>query len=142
MAAHDGILIKIEADSFLIIFRRVDKALRCAVAMQSASQAYNRDRAPEDRVLLCLGIGYGPTLRIGDYDVFGQEVNAASKLGEDLASPGEILITGAARDELGAIAGCTFEDTTIVVPGSERNFRARFTASIGDRWGALPGGGG
>ena len=30
VAAHDGILIKVEADSFLIIFKRPERALQCA----------------------------------------------------------------------------------------------------------------
>src|SRR5438874_10808903 len=36
VANHDGILIKIEADSFMIIFKRPDVALRCAIQMQRA----------------------------------------------------------------------------------------------------------
>lgn len=48
-------------------------------------------------MLLCVGIGYGRVLRIGDLDVFGAEVNAASKLGEDIAKANEVLVTQAAR---------------------------------------------
>src|SRR6478735_1870035 len=44
VAAHDGILIKVEADSFLIIFKRAAHALRCAVKMQEASFAHNEHR--------------------------------------------------------------------------------------------------
>ena len=36
---------------------------------------------------------YGEMLRIGDHDVFGAEVNAASKLGEDMAKAKQILVT-------------------------------------------------
>ena len=36
-------------------------------------------------------------LRIGDADVFGTEVNAAAKLGEDAAQAGDILLTEAVR---------------------------------------------
>src|SRR3954466_14571585 len=34
IAAHDGILIKIEADSFLLIFKKAKAALDCAIEMQ------------------------------------------------------------------------------------------------------------
>ena len=71
VAAHDGILIKVEADSFLIIFKRPERALRCAIEMQHACQKLNHRRLPEEQVLLCLGIGFGRILRIGDSDVFG-----------------------------------------------------------------------
>src|SRR5256886_5385868 len=39
------------------------------------------------------GIGYGEILVIENEDIFGSEVNLASKLGEDLAQRGEILLT-------------------------------------------------
>ena len=93
--SHDGILLKVEGDSYLVIFRNPHKAVACAVAMQRSLREYNEDRAPETQVLLCVGLGYGDVLRIGDTDVFGAEVNAASKLGEDTAGAYEILVTGA-----------------------------------------------
>lgn len=90
---HDGILLKAEGDSLLVIFRNVTKAMQGAVAMQRALLIYNEDKAEEEKVLLCVGIGYGKVLRIGDVDVFGHEVNTASKLGEDTAEAYEILVT-------------------------------------------------
>lgn len=51
---------------------------------------------------------YGRALRIGDSDVFGAQVNAASKLGEDRAKGGEILVTGAFRNQCGDVAGTSF----------------------------------
>jgi adenylate cyclase len=91
----DGILLKMEGDSMLVIFRNTLKAVDCAIAMQHAVEAYNGNRTPQEKVLLCIGIGHGSMLRIGDEDVFGAEVNAACKLGEDTAKSGEILLTGA-----------------------------------------------
>jgi len=124
VATHDGILIKVEADSFLIIFKRPEAALSCAIAMQQACQQLNHRRVPEEKVLLCVGLGFGRLLRIGDSDVFGQEVNAASKLGEDTAKADEILVTAAVREAIGARAGVQFEELEEPVPGSARNFRA------------------
>jgi adenylate cyclase len=99
---HDGLLIKQEGDSFLILFRRPERAVTCAQLMQRACARYNERRKPEEQILLCVGIGFGRVLRIGDADVWGKEVNAASKLGEDTAKSGEILVTEAARE---AVAG-------------------------------------
>src|SRR6202171_6439394 len=98
--SHDGILLKVEGDSFLVIYRNVQKALRAAVEMQRTAQRYNDSRRPEEDVLLCI--------RIGDADVFGAEVNAAAKLGEDIARPQEILVTGAVK-EAAADTAVTFE---------------------------------
>ena len=90
---HDGILVKTEADSLLVIFRNPEKALHCAVAMQKMLAIYNQSTPLEEQVNLCVGLGYGDILRIGDSDVFDVEVNAASKLGEDMAKAEEILVT-------------------------------------------------
>lgn len=124
--AHDGILIKAEADSLLILFRRASQALRCAIAMQHACQVHNAGRAPEDRVLLCVGIGYGSILRIGDTEVYGQEVNAAAKLGEDVAKANEILVTAAAREASDDVDDARYEALEVVVAGSDETFRVAY----------------
>jgi class 3 adenylate cyclase len=124
-ASNDGILIKVEADSFLIIFKRAGSAVRCAVEMQHACQKYNAARLPEEQVLLCVGIGFGKILRIGDSDVYGQEVNASSKLGEDTAKANEILVTDAVKKET-SLPNIDFEDLAMAVPGSEHNWRLKY----------------
>jgi adenylate cyclase len=97
---HDGLLIKEEADSLLIIFRKMGSAVDCALAMQRACAQLNQRRTPAEQILLCIGLGCGRILRIGDRDVWGREVNSASRLGEDIARSGEILLTAAAKAAL------------------------------------------
>ena len=92
----NGILLKTEGDSLIVMFRHVNDAIRCALEMQKCTHEYNKTRIDAEKVLLCVGIGYGEMLRIGEADIFGAEVNAACKLGEDIAKANEILITGAA----------------------------------------------
>lgn len=121
---NDGILIKVEADSLLLIFKRASSALRCAIEMQHACRAYNEQRPPEEALLLCVGIGFGRILRIGDTDVFGQEVNAASKLGEDTAKANEILVTAAVRDAATDVEGVRYEKLDVAVPGAKESLRA------------------
>lgn len=123
VAKHDGILIKIEADSFLILFKRARTAVQCAVAMQHACQQLNVRRTPEEQVLLCVGIGCGRVLKIGDVDVYGAEVNAASKLGEDTAKANEILVTKAAKELCNDLLGIKFEPLAVEVPGSADNYK-------------------
>lgn len=91
--AHGGILIKQEGDSLLVVFRNTPNAIECAFDMQRSTQTYNTQHTQAEHVLLCVGIGYGRILKIGDEDVFGHEVNSASKLGEDIAVAGDVLIT-------------------------------------------------
>ncbi|MBK9974916.1 MAG: adenylate/guanylate cyclase domain-containing protein [Planctomycetes bacterium] len=85
-----GMLLKVEGDSMLVIFRRPESALRCAIAMQNATRAYNADRPLAEHVLLAVGLGFGRVLKFGDQDVYGQELNVACKLGEDLGVDGAI----------------------------------------------------
>lgn len=118
-----GILLKVEADSLLVLFRRAEGALRAAIRMQHVLEQANVGRPPETRILLCVGIGYGELLRIGDRDAYGREVNAASKLGEDVARAGEILLTRGARDAAGDLADCSYEPLDREVAGSPENFR-------------------
>ena len=121
---HDGILLKTEADSLLIIFRRPDRGLACALAMQRTLKAWNAGRIDEEQVLLCIGLGHGRMLRIGDHDVFGAEVNAAGKLGEDIAGAGEILVTAALKAAVEPMDGVRFEPIAEIPPGASAAFRA------------------
>lgn len=123
---NDGVLIKLEGDSMLVMFRSVLKAFECALAMQRKLRDYNQDRPDTDQVLLCLGIGFGPVLRIGDEDVFGAEVNAASKLGEDTAEPWEILVTDNVRKELSGYPDVDFVPIDEVPPGADSAFRVDY----------------
>jgi adenylate cyclase len=123
---HDGILVKVEADSFLLLFRSAARAVSCAVEMQRATIAVNQRRRPEEQILLCAGIGYGRILRIGDSDVFGEEVNAASKLGEDTAKAGEILLTDGAREAAGELSGISYGATELTTGRGGPVFRVGY----------------
>jgi len=126
---NDGILLKVEGDSFLVIFRNVRKALQCAVSMQKELLTYNTGRPDEEQVLLCVGLGYGKMLRIGDADVFGAEVNAASKLGEDTADAWEILVTQTVMERASGIPGVSFEEIDEAPPGAGKAFRMKHMLS-------------
>jgi class 3 adenylate cyclase len=69
--------------------------------MERALLRFNRARPEDERFHFSYGIGYGEVLDLED-DVFGLEVNLASKLGEDLARPGQVLLTPAAAAGLDA----------------------------------------
>lgn len=120
---HDGILLKMEADSCLVIFRNMQKAIQCSFRMHTVLKEYNETRPEEEQILLCIGLGYGRMLRIGDADVFGSEVNAASKLGEDTAKAWEILVTEAVYEKLKDDSTLLFEKLDEAPPGAEAAYR-------------------
>jgi class 3 adenylate cyclase len=121
-----GILLKTEGDSMLVIFRDAGDALQAAVDMQRCLSAYNAVRPRVEHVLLGIGVGYGDVLRIGDVDVFGAEVNAAAKLGEDTAVAGEILLTAAVREAVAAHRFEGFDPLEVAPPGTDAAYRLRF----------------
>lgn len=125
--SHDGILLKVEGDSFLVIFRNVQKALHAAVEMQYTVRRYNSDKRPEEHVLLGIGLGFGRLLRIGDAEVFGVEVNSACILGESYAKSYEILVTQAVRDRAGD--ELAFETYPHVPPGAGGAYRVVYSSS-------------
>jgi adenylate cyclase len=120
---HDGILLKMEGDSMMVIFRRAVRAIECAIDMQRAAKRYNQNKSSTEQVLLCIGMGYGRMLHIGDRDVFGPEVNAASKLGEDTAKAWEILVTDSVQEEAGSMPDVTFERIDVTPPGASGAFK-------------------
>lgn len=87
-----GRLVKLEADSLLLAFPDAAGACGAALAMDAALARLNRGQPASERVLMSYGIGFGEVLDLGD-DLLGLEVNLASKLGEDRARRGEILLT-------------------------------------------------
>lgn len=124
---YDGILLKVEGDSFLVIFRNVSKGVQGAIAMQRTLSVHNADKTDEEKVLLCVGLGFGKILRIGDADVFGSEVNAASKLGEDTAKAWEILVTDGVKARCHDVHDITFSEIDDVPPGAEKAYKINYT---------------
>jgi len=95
-----GLVLKAEADNLFALFDTVEDAVRASREIIARLDAANTV-LPDDRQLyVSVGIGYGHILNIEDKDVFGDEVNLSSKLGEDIADRGDVLLTAQARDQL------------------------------------------
>lgn len=120
---RNGTVFEVVGDSMLIWFPTIHEALQCSVEMQDACQHYNSNLEPAHQILLCLGIGYGRVLRVGNSRLAGREVNVASKLGEDIAEAYEVLISDDARKAAGDVTGLTFTITGMHQPGSPEVYR-------------------
>lgn len=106
---HGGRVLKREGDSLLALFETPVEALACAEALHGACREHNRGAGEAERLEVCIGLGDGEVLCIGDHEVWGAEVNAAAKLGEDIARGGETLVTESVR-AAGAAGGYRFHD--------------------------------
>ena len=89
-----GEIVKYQADNLMAVFPRTQQAIAAAVEINRALPA-----AP-DVTPVSIGIDYGRFLEIPGQDCFGDAVNIAYKLGEDLARPGEVLLSAAAHASL------------------------------------------
>lgn len=101
VAAGKGRVVKTEADDVIAIFDAVPDAIRVARAVNEQLTRANAFLPEDWDVHVGIGIGYGPLLLIGDHDLFGSEMNLASKLGEDVAKAEQVLLTEGAFAKAG-----------------------------------------
>lgn len=115
---HDfgGELMKHEADDLICIFDDGIQAIGAALGMLKACADLNASLDEDDHVNLCVGVEHGRLLRLDD-DAFGDPVNVAFKLGEDIAEPGEILV-GPTAYELARSKDFDFSNVAIDGPRS------------------------
>ncbi|HNJ76861.1 MAG: hypothetical protein U1E85_03370 [Rhodocyclaceae bacterium] len=121
-----GEIVKHDADNVFAVFPDAAQALRAAEAIQQ--QLAGRGLATTDgcSVGASIGIDVGDILLIRETDFFGDAVNIASRLGEDLAARGEILVSERAWAAAGKPPG--YEAAEYVVSGLPIPvFRRRFT---------------
>ena len=90
---NNGILLKCDADNCYAYFEKPDDAIRASFEVNAALFEANDTFGLGEEISLSVGIDYGRVLLIGDLEFFGDPVNTASKLGEDLAIRDEVLVT-------------------------------------------------
>ena len=112
-----GELVKHEADNVLALFDRPADAVRAALAINAKLLTQTGERP----VRVSIGIDFGRLLAIKGADCFGDPVNTACKLGEDIAQAGEILISHAVRSRLddAVLEAAVITDLTLSIAGIE-----------------------
>jgi adenylate cyclase len=113
----NGRILRREADNLFAVFENADRALHAARDIHRDVRAANEALPKEEEVGVSIGIGHGDLLLVGTDDAWGDEMNLASKLGEDLAECGEILLTTAAREALQSDGDATVEERGYAVSG-------------------------
>jgi adenylate cyclase len=98
ITSHGGRVIKFEADNCFAIFPDPTSATLTAITIQHAFSAVNLMTNEDMDIHVTIGIDYGKILILNEDDMFGDAVNRACKMGEDLGKAGEILITKEAMD--------------------------------------------
>ena len=114
---YSGQVVKFEADNCFAMFEDPLSAVRAAIALNTAFFAMNVLTEDEFDIRVSIGIDYGDVLLIGGPDYFGNSVNRACKIGEDIGAPGEILVTAAAFKQIPETAGIQGRKVEIAIAG-------------------------
>ncbi len=95
---HGGEVVKFEADNMAAVFPTCEAAAAAAHELHSACRLASPVAGPVLKI--ALGLDWGRFLLISGQDLYGDCVNVAFKLGEDLARAGETLISEKVRSQL------------------------------------------
>jgi adenylate cyclase len=114
---YGGSLIKYEADNCFAVFPDTLAAVHAAIALQLAFNASNLLTADDFDVHIACGIDRGKILIVGNEDCFGDAVNRACKLGEDIAAAGEILVTQDAIKSITSELDFELREVTVSISG-------------------------
>jgi class 3 adenylate cyclase len=107
---HGATFIRIFADDIVALFDSPATALDASLEIHARVHAFNRsDISGPNPPEASIGIGYGDVYAVGPNRAMGAEMNRTSKLGEDTACGGEILVTESVHAELKHRNDVTFE---------------------------------
>jgi len=91
---HGASLVRAFADDLVGLFDDPAKALDAAFEIHRRVSTFNHSAYASDRpAQACIGIGFGDVYAIWPNLAMGDEMNRASKLGEDTARGNETLVT-------------------------------------------------
>ena len=100
LSCFDCISWRAANDNIFAEFLTADDALGAALEIQRSVKAADIQIHDREKLGVCIGIGFGDVLCSRSEGVFGNEMNRASKLGEDLAGIGQVLLTESAYQEI------------------------------------------
>jgi adenylate cyclase len=108
LPTDSGRLHKSLGDGLMLEFGDAEGCLHAARTMRSWFSAANEGLAPEDQVHLRIGAHVAQFVADA-YDIYGTDVNLAARIA-GLAGPGEIVVSAALREVLGAGSRAELED--------------------------------
>ena len=92
VVSHEGVVVKCEADNTFSVFKDANQAIEASLSINKALEKENISLDEIFHVEVACGIAYG-TILVLENDIYGQSVIIASKLGEDVAKKGEVLVS-------------------------------------------------
>ncbi len=103
-------LVRAFADDLVALFEEASQALDAALELHRRVALFSEQcLVGAEPIECCVGIGYGDVYAFGPNRAMGDEMNRASKLGEDIARGGETLVTQCAFEVLRDRTDVVFE---------------------------------
>lgn len=116
--SHHSKNIHFEADNVFAVFPSVNDAIAGAMEIQEQIYAADLMLTDTERYQVGIGIGYGRMLYSETLEgYYSDEMNSASKLGENIANGGETLLTEAAYKTAESSLVSQFSRRTVEVGG-------------------------
>ncbi len=119
---NNGLNFRTEADNIYAEFLSTDEALKASFELHETIDKANLKLTEQEKFKVCIGIGYGKLLLADEDGAFGDEMNIASKLGEDTANGGETLLSENAFNTLEQTDNTKSEKLNILVSGAAINY--------------------
>lgn len=94
-----GIFLKNRADNLMALFDNPNDGIETAIRINKVLSDSNSGADEISHIRICIGMSHGPIIKT-DLDAFGDAVNIAYKLGEDVARAGEVLLSDACYDKI------------------------------------------
>jgi class 3 adenylate cyclase len=110
LEARGGITLSRNADNIFALFEKPEDAIRAAIDMQQWLRRRNLGKTDADQYSVCIGINSGTVVRLAD-NVYGDMVNVAAKIGEDVAAKDQILVTGIVAERVGKQFDIAYDHT-------------------------------
>lgn len=124
MKRQNALKVRTHADNLFAEFSDVDTAVNAALLTHQAIKDANLWLTDKEPYRVCIGIGYGKVLQAGTEGVFGDEMNLAAKLGEDIAEGGDTLLSDAAFKAVVRQQHLVFEAREAAVSGNTIKYHA------------------
>ncbi|MBV9288467.1 MAG: adenylate/guanylate cyclase domain-containing protein [Hyphomicrobiales bacterium] len=97
IAGHQGRMVKRTGDGFILEFRSIVDAVRCAIDIQGELAVRNACFPNDQRIEFRVGIHLGDVVEEADGDLMGDVVNIAARL-EGVCKAGAICLSAAAHE--------------------------------------------
>ena len=120
---RNGIVVKAEHDNLTCLFDRVEDAIDASREIRRRLESANVILPLDKELYASIGIGYGSILNVENESIYGNEVNLASKLGEDIGDLGDVLLTPGAYSQL-SDGDCKCEERKVSISGLELTYHA------------------